>query len=272
MLKLLISILILLVSFQEPEKSWVALGDSITYINDHLEETDNRVTKGYMTQVTEKLSHIKYINKGYNGWTVLQIANKWETLEIPKADIYTVFLGTNDWWAGNKLGNLEDYVNETGSNTVAGAYSIIIRNLKKLNPAAKIVLISPMKRVDFVYYKNYRNNAYGSYNPKNNQTLEEFVDLFNAIAKHEQIPLVDLFNNKKLDYPKLVKYKLIETEDGKIIKLRYPYFDQVLYDPNTALYPYPPKSAGMTYDGLHPSDAGNTIIAKEISAVFKNFK
>ncbi len=271
MLRLLISFLLLFVSFQEPEKTWVAIGDSITYINDNLPETDNRVHKGYMSLVIEKLAQYKYVNKGYNGWTVVQIAEKWQTLDIPKAEVYTVFLGTNDWWAGNVLGDMEDYKNNTGTGTVAGAYRTIINQIRAINPLAKIVLISPMKRVDFVYYKNYRNNAFGSYNPKNGQTLEEFVSLFTDIAAYEKVPFIDLFHNPKLDYKKLVKYKLVENDEGKIIKLRYPDYDQLAFDPNTGLYPYPPKAADMTYDGLHPSDAGYKEIAKQVIKVFSGF-
>lgn len=268
MAKLFISILLLFFTFPKPEKNWVAIGDSITYINDNLAETDNRVSKGYMTLVSQKLPQYQYINKGYNGWTVIQIANKWQTLDIPTAEIYTIFLGTNDWWAGNTLGDINDYKDDTGPSTVAGAYRLIIKQIRNINPAAKIVLISPMKRVDFVYYKNYRNNAFGSYNPKSGQTLEEFVNLFTAIARHEKLAIVDLFHNPKLDYKKLVKYKLVENEDGKIIKLRYPNFDELAFDPNTGLYPYPPKAAAMTYDGLHPSDAGYKVIADEVIKAF----
>jgi hypothetical protein len=51
-----ISLMILLVtfgSFKKKPVSWVAIGDSITYLNDHLDETGNRVTKGYMTRVKD---------------------------------------------------------------------------------------------------------------------------------------------------------------------------------------------------------------------------
>lgn len=52
-----------------PQKiKWVAIGDSIpTYLNEYT--NDNRITKGYMTLVVEKLPNISYINQGHNGWT-----------------------------------------------------------------------------------------------------------------------------------------------------------------------------------------------------------
>ena len=89
--------------------TWVAIGDSITYLNEHPNETGNRITKGYMTLVVEKLPHFEYVNQGHNGWTSGLIAEKIESLNLIKADVYSVFLGTNDWWAGRPLGNFTDY-------------------------------------------------------------------------------------------------------------------------------------------------------------------
>jgi hypothetical protein len=44
----------------------VTIGDSITYLNEHRDETANRITKGYMSRVVEKLPHVRYINQGHN--------------------------------------------------------------------------------------------------------------------------------------------------------------------------------------------------------------
>src|ERR1700722_15012703 len=38
--------------------TWVAIGDSITYLNDHLDETGHRLTKGYLTDVVERLPYV----------------------------------------------------------------------------------------------------------------------------------------------------------------------------------------------------------------------
>lgn len=95
-----ILLVIALTSFKQKEITWVAIGDSITYLNDHLDETGNRVTKGYMTRVKEAIPEISFINQGHNGWTSAGIANEIEKLGLVKADVYSVFLGTNDWWYG----------------------------------------------------------------------------------------------------------------------------------------------------------------------------
>jgi lysophospholipase L1-like esterase len=160
---LLVAIAFTIISFSPKEITWVAIGDSITYLNEHLNETGNRVTKGYMTRVTEKLSHIHYTNQGHNGWTSGKIASEIEKLGLQKADVYSVFLGTNDWWQGRPMGSMTDYQNNNGNNTVYGSFRIIINKLRDLNSDAKIILITPMQRVDFVYLANMKNNAFGSY-------------------------------------------------------------------------------------------------------------
>src|SRR5437868_8537003 len=110
MKKLLLTVVIFcsFTSFSSKEISWVAIGDSITYLNEHKNETGNRITKGYLTRVSEKLPGIHYINQGYNGWTAQRIAGNNEKLGLTKAGIYSVFLGTNDWWQGRPLGTLKD--------------------------------------------------------------------------------------------------------------------------------------------------------------------
>ena len=56
-------IMIALAGFRQREIKWVAIGDSITYLNDHLDETGNRVSKGYLTRVTDQLSFVHVVNK-----------------------------------------------------------------------------------------------------------------------------------------------------------------------------------------------------------------
>src|ERR1700759_19806 len=93
---LALPVIFLLTSFTHRTISWVAVGDSITYLNDHQNETGNRLTRGYLTQVTTRLPYIKYVNQGHNGWTVTRIAHDWDKLNVPAgADVYSVFLGTN---------------------------------------------------------------------------------------------------------------------------------------------------------------------------------
>lgn len=250
--------------------TWVAIGDSITYLNDHPDETGNRISKGYLSLVQEKFPDLEVINKGYNGWTAVRIATEFEKLQIPKADVYSIFLGTNDWWGGRPLGSFDDYLNNTGVGTVNGAFRVIVNNLKSLNGQAKIILITPMQRVDFVYINDYKNNAYGSYREKNGQKLEQFADAIVSIADHEGFPVVDLYHMKGMVHAELMKFKrLRDPKSGEYRNFRYPEFIDIRFDPEKDEFPYPEKSIGMTYDGLHPSDKGYQMIAKELYPIFK---
>lgn len=270
---LLIAAIVLTVSFkQKASISWVAIGDSITYLNNHQDETGNRITKGYMTLVTEKLPGIHFTNKGYNGWTSGGIAESIDKLGLERADIYSIFLGTNDWWQGRPVGTIDDYKNNTGNNTVFGSFRIITNKLKALNPQAKIILITPMQRVDFVYINDYKNNAWGSYKAKNNQMLEQFANAVKAIGNFEHMEVVDLYHNKNLSMPHLVKFKRLKNpQTGEYTNYPYPQFIDVPFDPAKDEYPYPAEAIDMTYDGLHPSDKGYKEIAGMLEKIMKKY-
>ncbi|MEX1240988.1 MAG: SGNH/GDSL hydrolase family protein [Cyclobacteriaceae bacterium] len=258
-----------LVSCSKEEK-WVAIGDSITYLNDHTDETGDRVTKGYMTLVTDEMSHLKYINKGFNGWTATDVAGEVNNLGLSKADLYTVFLGTNDWWRGTPIGTLEDYKNKTGRGTLFGSFRIIIGKLRELNSDAPIILITPMQRVDFVYVADMKNNAYGSYRKKNGQSLSDFAIAILEIGKFEKLEVVDLYNKSGMTHENLVRFKrLKDPATGEYKDFSYPDFIDIPFKPETDEYPYPADAVQMTYDGLHPSDEGYEVIAKMLVEVLR---
>jgi len=267
---LLVVLFIAQSSFAPKPITWVAIGDSITYLNDHQNETGSRVTKGYMTRVQEKMPQLQFTNKGYNGWTAIRIATEIEKLGLQKADLYSVFLGTNDWWGSKPLGIFADYENNTGPTTVYGAFRVIINKLRSLNDQAKIVLITPMQRVDFVYINNPKNNAYGSYKPKNGQQLEDFAKAVVAIAAYEKIPVLDLYHQKGMDHKNLVQFKrLKDSTTGNYVKYPYPDFIDKPFHPGVDEYPYPEAAQNITFDGLHPSDKGYEQITKGLLKIFK---
>ncbi|MDB5241388.1 MAG: hydrolase family protein [Spirosoma sp.] len=271
-LLLLIALVGLFSSFKHKEVTWVAIGDSITYLNEHPDETGNRVTKGYMTRVVEQLPYIHYVNQGHNGWTAGRIARDIDTLGLIKADVYSVFLGTNDWWAGRPLGRLTDYQANTGNTTVYGSFRLIINKLRSLNPQAPIILITPMQRVDFVYLLNFKNNAFGSYQAKNGQFLEAFANAIDSIGRYEHLQVVDLYHMAGLSHKKLVHFKrLKDPQNGKYTNYKYPKFVGVPFQPETDEYPYPVGAINKTYDGLHPSDKGYALISRKLVKVLKKY-
>jgi len=267
------AILIVVVSSYKPkELTWVAIGDSITYLNDHADETGNRITKGYMTMLTTQLPNIHFTNQGHNGWTSGGIADAVDKLGITKADIYSVFLGTNDWWQGRPVGTLKDYENNTGNGTVYGSFRIIINKLKTLNDKAHIILITPLQRGDFVYINDAKNNAWGSYKDKNGQMLEQFALAVDSIAEKEHFDLVDLYHNSGITLDNMVKFKrLKDPQTGEYKKYSYPDYTTIPFSPGVDEYPYPSDAVDMTYDGLHPSDKGYEAITSMLAAIMKKY-
>lgn len=269
---LLLIAFIVMMSFQPKPVTWVAIGDSITYLNEHINETGNRITKGYMTRVVEKLPNIQYTNQGHNGWTAIGIATEIEKLGITKADVYSVFLGTNDWWGGKPLGSFSDYKNNTGNATVYGAFRTITNKLLSLNDKAKIILIAPMQRSDFVYINDMKNNAYGSYKEKSGQLLEQFADAVDSIGKFENFEVADLYHNSGITKDNLIKYKrLKDPQTGRYQNYPYPKFVDIPFNPDTDEYPYPVDAIDMTYDGLHPSDKGFAVIADMLVKILEKY-
>jgi lysophospholipase L1-like esterase len=267
---ILIAVCCLTTSFSPEQTKWIAIGDSITYLNEHPDEAGNRITKGYMTRVAEKMPELTYVNKGYNGWTAGDIARDIDALGLDKADLYSVFLGTNDWWRGRPVGTLNDYKNNSGNDTFFGSYRIIINKLRTLNKAARIILITPMQRADFVWMKDMKNNAFGSYKDKNGQSLAQFAEAIVAIANYEKFDVVDLYNKSGMVLGNMVKFKrLKDPQTGVYRNYSYPDFVGVPFNPETDEYPYPPDAIDMTYDGLHPSDKGYDVIAKMIIDVIR---
>lgn len=269
MLRVVALFVILLVSTCcQRSVKWVAIGDSITYLNDHADETDGRITKGYMTLITERHPEITYVNKGFNGWTSGGIANKIETLGLESADVYSVFLGTNDWWQGRPVGVFDDYSQNTGDSTIYGAFRIIVDKLRAMSSKARIVLITPMQRGDFVYINDMKNNAFGSYRAKSGQMLEQVARAIEDIGTYEKFPVADLYHDSGIDLGNIIKFKrLKDPSSGALRDYKYPDYVDIPFDPGTDPYPYPMESIDMTYDGLHPSDKGYEIIADMLEKV-----
>ncbi|GEP90620.1 Lysophospholipase L1 [Chitinophaga terrae (ex Kim and Jung 2007)] len=259
-----------LLSFVPRKLTWVAIGDSITYLNEHPDETGNRITAGYMSRVVKQLPELQYINHGYNGWTACGIANKIEELNFPRADIYSIFLGTNDWWAGLPIGTFADYENKTGNGTVNGAFRTIIDKLRSLNPDAPVILMTPLQRSDFVYIKDANNNAYGSYKPKAGQTLLRLVQALDTIAAKEKLVEVDLYRKSGITPETAVKFKrLKDPQTGEYKNYTWPAYKDIPFDTKQEEYPYPLAAVNMTYDGLHPSDKGYQVITNMLLKAMK---
>lgn len=258
---------------EEPQQgiTWTAIGDSFTYLNDHLEESQNRVEKGWITRTAELVPGLTYINKGQNYLTSVEIAYKIDDLDLKPSDVYTIFLGTNDWWLGVKPGTLNDYTNNTGIATLNGAFRVIIDKLRSLNPKAHIILLTPMQRGDFVYILNHKFNSWGSYKDQEGQSLTTFVNAVRAIGKAANLEVVDLYSEPRLGIEHAVKFKYLRDPLTREYKeYTYPDYINVPFTVGD-IYPYPKEAMDVTYDGIHPSDKGSAIIAELLAKVIGEF-
>jgi lysophospholipase L1-like esterase len=252
--------------------TWTAIGDSITYQDDKPGSTQNRITKGYMKRVAERLPYIHYNNVGRGGWTSQSIADNMNTLGIEKTDLYSIFLGTNDWWTALPIGSFSDYQQNTGNKTLYGAYRTIIDKIHGFNRDAIIILITPMQRTDFVDVNNSSSIIYGCYKEKNGHFLSEYADAIRNIAKSENFKLVDLYYKSGVTPKNAMKYRrLKDPATGEYRNYTYPDYIGIPFNPQTDNYPYPLDAIGMTYDGLHPPDKGHQRIADMLVKVFKKF-
>ncbi|MES2826944.1 MAG: SGNH/GDSL hydrolase family protein [Bacteroidota bacterium] len=252
------------------EYTWTAIGDSITYQDDKPETAKHRISKGYMKRVAEGLPNIKYKNCGYAGWTAKAIAENINNLGIEKTDFYSVFLGTNDWWTSLPIGTFADYQNNTGNNTVYGAYRTIINKVRNMNVDAVIILITPMQRTDFIDINNVSNVLHGSYKARGNYLLSQYADAIKTIAKAEGFQLVDLYYKSGITTKNAVKFhRLRNPATGEYKNYTSPGYIGIPFNPKTDDYPYPPEAIEWTTDGLHPSNKGYQKIADMLIKMFK---
>jgi len=266
--------LVMLTAFTpHKELTWMAIGDSITYLNGRPELTKHRISKGYMDDVVEKLPYVKFVNNGHPGWTAKGIADNINNLDLVKSDIYSVFLGTNDWWTCLPVGTFSDYENNTGNQTVYGSYRTIIDKIRSLNSGAVIILITPLHRTDYVDLNSPSIFIHGDYLAnKDSVYLSQYADAIKTIAKAENCRLVDLYYKSGITTKNAVKYRrLRDPETNEYKNYTYPEYTTIPYQPATDDYPYPPDAMRWVYDGLHPSDKGHQRIADMLVKIIKNY-
>ncbi len=234
---------------------WCAVGDSFTYLNDHLDETGYRVSKGYLSRILEKLPVLELRNIGINGSTF----RDWIDQPIPEADLYTVLLGTNDWHAGFALGTEEDFQRRR-PGTILGHLGILLEHIREASPDAKILVGNPVERADFVYLLDPENNAPGSYAPEHGQRLSSVAEGILKACGNAGIPTVNCHDLSGFTQEKLIRFKRVRV--GKTYRdLPYPDYVGIPFRPKEDDYPYPMEAMALTYDGLHPTDEGCEVLA-----------
>ena len=117
-----------------------------------------------------------------------------------------------------------------------------------------------MERADFVYLWNPENNARGSYVPENGVTLARLSEAILECCASEGIETVDCHGRSGFTQENLIRFKRVRR-GGVTEDLPYPDYTGILFSPGKDPYPYPPEAAWMTYDGMHPTDEGNEVLA-----------
>lgn len=247
---------------QTKAKTWVAIGDSFTYIDEFLEEAGGHLQKGYLSETADLLPFpvdVKHL--GINGGSTLEL------LDVPlvPGDFYSILLGTNDWWGGRPIGGLEE-VRKGEKGTILGNLSLLIRKIRAISPEAPIFLMNPIERSRFVYCFDQSNTALDSSAPWRGQRLSEVADAIMSLAKWEEgvIP-VDIHKETGITPENAVNFLLYR---GK--KLSFPEIHALplkfTFDP---AFPYPKEAENFTFDGLHPSPKGCKAIAGVLAKAIK---
>ena len=240
---------------------WCAIGDSFTYLNDHLNETAFRLRKGYLDRALDMLPEyeITLHNIGINGSTF----QDWVSVPIPPADFYTILLGTNDWHRPFPQGSMED-LKRRREGTILGNLGILLDHIRLSSPNAPIIGANPVERADFVYLFDGENNAPGSYAPENGLWLRDLSSALLTAYEAEGVLPLDLWKESGFTQDRLIRFKRV-NRNGVYENLPYPDYIGIPYDPGKDEYPYPEAAIALTYDGLHPSDEGSQILARLFS-------
>jgi len=243
-------------------KTWVAIGDSFTYIDEFLEETGGHLKKGYLTETAELLPFpvdVKHL--AINGGSTLEL------LDVPlvPGDFYSILLGTNDWWGRRPIGTLENAKNHE-KGTILGNLSLLIQKIRAIAPNAPIFLMNPIERSRFVYCFDQTNTALDSSAPWGGQRLSEVADAITDLAKWEGAVPVDIHKETGITPENAVNFLLYK---GK--KLSFPEIHALplsfTFDP---AFPYPKEAENFTFDGLHPSPKGCKAIAEVLAKAIKS--
>ncbi|MDD4849329.1 MAG: SGNH/GDSL hydrolase family protein [Gemmiger sp.] len=236
---------------------WCAIGDSFTYLNDHRDEMGFRVQKGYLTRTLEKLNTpVELINLGINGSTTAD----WLNAPLAQAELYTILLGTNDWFHGDiPPGTKADYQNALPGTTL-GNLGRLVQRIRALCATAPILVMNPVERGDFICLSDFTNTAHGSYRPAGGGTLAALAEQILQGVTGPGVETLDLHGLCGFTPGNAVHFKRVRRA-GAICELPYPQFVDLPFDPVADPYPYPEAAVALTYDGLHPSDEGCEILA-----------
>ncbi|WP_186446388.1 GDSL-type esterase/lipase family protein [Neobacillus bataviensis] len=173
--------------------SWCSIGDSITNGGN----SDGTSTQGYYQEYALPLIHnVKtHYKRGYSGYSATKYTNgatggsvQDKTAEIETADIYTIFLGTNDFSRNAPIGSTADAIGKLDS--FWGGLKQIYVDLTNKNMNATIIMITPMKRTVVSGGSTIHWNTSNTAGFK----LVDYVNAIKEFASQYGLPVIDLFS------------------------------------------------------------------------------
>lgn len=172
------------------EVVWNAVGDSLTsdssyYFSGVVRATG--FTGNKYGQAGSTLAINEYSKNHINGtfstsYEYTSIVERILNDDMPQADVWTIFGGTNDWYYGSPLGSLKAKGSNFDKTTVYGALQTICEHILAEENAPRLVLISPA-------YAN-RERASGA---QNYPTYEEIRTAFSEVAALYGVEHLDMW-------------------------------------------------------------------------------
>lgn len=214
-------------------KTYISIGDSITWQDKHKYYDSKTIARGYQTLLNEKINFKNIINCGINGATIAKSPHYPRsksnyidglTRNFATADLVTIASGTNDFRQNVPLGKLGSINDKSFDDTTFyGAYRKLIEHILTSKPTIKLILFTPLQRNNKPYDLNYINSA--------GFKLIDYVDAIENIGKLYNLPILDLYSTSGIEVFNLNQY---------------------------------------TRDGLHPNDSGYELISKPILDFIEN--
>ena len=156
--------------------------------NEFCHDDINEVCVGYPTILQNELGIINKGNFAVGGNTILDQLPKILENNFQDTDLVVITIGCNDFSIGVPLGTVET----EDENTFCGAYSKAIMHIKKCNPHAKIVLMTPIHRNTLHRKPPYRINC--SSTVTNGKTLYDFAEMVKKLGEKHDCFVVDMMN------------------------------------------------------------------------------
>ena len=160
-------------------KSVAFIGDSITY-GIGLENLTNQYWLHLKNNMGLGITHNCGVSgscvstQGTRGFERSPLAMRVNA--IPRADIFVIFMGTNDFGCDVPIGTMEDQQDVS----FMGAWNFVLNTLKARHPDAKFVLMTSLPR-----YSKTVNSL--------ELKLDAYVDAVKQIGAAHQLPIIDLY-------------------------------------------------------------------------------